>query len=120
MTIGWKLTQDSRAALLAAHPPRYANAVADHVTLETGKTAANDDVPPVPGSAVLVGHTDDGAGVEAFVVAIDGSTARPDGGTWHVTWSLAEGRHARESNDVIAHGWESCEPEPIALVPASW
>ena len=34
MNVGWKLTRECRAALLARHPPRYAKAVADHVTFE--------------------------------------------------------------------------------------
>ena len=54
------------------------------------------------------------------VVEIDGATTRPDGGTWHVTWSLGEGRRAQESNNVIARGWEPCDPEPLVLIPASW
>ena len=40
-------------------------------------------------------------GVEAMVVTIDGDTARPDGSTFHITWSLGDGRRARESNDVL-------------------
>ncbi len=41
------------------------------------------------------------SGVEAMVVAIDGTTDRPDGSTYHITWSLGDGRRARESNDVL-------------------
>lgn len=117
MTTGWKLTGESRRALLERHPPRYARVVADHVTL---KPDSPGEPPPPPRCAAIVGHTDDGAGVEAFVVAIDGGTQRPDGGTWHITWSLGEGREARESNDVIQRGWNPCEAEPIELSPASW
>ena len=117
MTTGWKLTAECREQLLERHPPAYARIVADHVTLESGSA---DGPPPPPRTAAIVGHADDGTGVEAFVVAIDGGTARPDRGTWHVTWSLGEGRAARESNAAIARGWKACDPEPIALVPASW
>lgn len=117
MTTGWKLTGESRHALLERYPPRYERVVADHVTLEPG---ASGDPPPPPQTAAIVGHVDDGAGVEAFVVAIDGGTGRPDGGTWHITWSLSEGREARESNDVILRGWKPCQPEPVELTPASW
>jgi hypothetical protein len=42
-----------------------------------------------------------------MVVEIGGTSRRPGGGTYHITWSLGPGREARESNDVIAaHGWE--------------
>jgi hypothetical protein len=43
-----------------------------------------------------VGEADDGAGVQALVVRIGGTTERPDGAIYHITWSLAEGREARE------------------------
>ncbi len=56
-----------------------------------------------------------------MVVALNGSTARPDGKIWHVTWSLADGRTARESNDVIAAlGWTEIEGRPLVLEPAAW
>ena len=115
---GWKLLRADRRALLRRFPPRYRSVVAEHVTFMPGPDGA-----PMPEAdrAEVVGRADDGAGVEALVVAIAGSTARPDGSTWHVTWSLAAGRAAKESNDVIAaHGWESVEPIPIALERSWW
>jgi hypothetical protein len=116
--IGWKLDQAQRRDLLGRFPPAHANAVADHVTLAT--RAASDA--PLPDETVgeLVGRADDGAGVEAMVVAIAGTTDRPGGGTYHVTWSLAAGRKAKESNEVIARcGWERFDrPITLTLVPA--
>jgi hypothetical protein len=55
-----------------------------------------------------------------MVVTIDGDTARPDGSTFHITWSLGSGRRARESNDVLRDfGWsELDEPIPVSLTPA--
>jgi hypothetical protein len=49
-----------------------------------------------------------------------GTTDRPDGSTYHITWSLSPGRRAKESNDVIAKlGWEPLElPMPVKLDPA--
>jgi hypothetical protein len=69
--------------------------------------------------AEVVGRTDDERGVEAMVVAIDGTTDRPDGSTYHITWSLADGRRARESNDVIRErGWQELDqPIPVTLQP---
>lgn len=122
MTTGWKLDRTLRADLLRRYPPRYPNIVADHVTLRPPGDA--DDQSALPGSvtsARIIGRADDDKGVEAMVVAIDGSTARPDGGTWHITWSLTEGRRARESNDVIAaHGYLAFEGVALTLVPARW
>jgi hypothetical protein len=121
MATGWKLTPECRARLLAQFPPRYATPDIDHVTLKSGEEARGAPVPEPAGHAEIIGRADDGAGVEAMVVAIDGSTERPDGGTWHVTWSLSPGREARESNDVIAEkGWKPVDPQPLELAPAKW
>jgi hypothetical protein len=116
--IGWKLAPAERDVLLARFPPRYANAIADHVTLRA-RVAEGAALPP-PCVAAIVGRSDDGRGVEAMVVQIDGSSGRPDGGTYHITWSLQPGRKAVESNDVIAKsGWKPVEsPQPVTLHPA--
>jgi hypothetical protein len=119
-SIGWTLDRDQRRALLKRFPPRYAKAVADHVTFLT--RVAPDALPPPEANAAIVGRADDDSGVEAMVVAMEGETRRPDGSTWHITWSLDAGRKAVESNDVIAdRGWTDLpEPVPVRLVPARW
>ena len=115
--IGWKVDRAERDTLLERLPPRYDRPVADHVTLET---EANRKPLPPEAKARIVGRADDGNGVEAMVVAIDGSTDRPDGSTFHITWSLADGRRAKESNDVIRTcGWSRFdEPLPVTIRPA--
>ena len=118
-TEGWKLDREARAALLERFPPRYAEPVADHVTFMPGREKA-----PMPQAdhCMLVGRADDGAGVQAMVVTIAGSTDRPDGSTYHITWSLGPGRKAVESNDVFAaHGWEALdEPVRVPVTALSW
>ena len=112
---GWLLDPDQREALLARLPPAYPAVVAHHVTLKFGDAAAQ---PPGEVAAAIVGQADDGQGVQAMVVAIEGSVARPDGGTFHITWSLGPGREARESNAVIARGWTKlAAPLPVRLTP---
>ena len=115
--IGWTLDEAERATLLKQYPPRFAKVVAHHVTLATD---AEDRELPDAVRAEIVGRADDDQGVDAMVVAIDGDTARPDGSTFHITWSLGEGRRARESNDVLKErGWsEFGHPVPITLTPA--
>ena len=117
--IGWKLDRIQRSQLLGGYPAKYADPVADHVTLKTD--AASDPLPD-PVEAAIVGHADDGKGVECMVVAVDGTTDRPDGSTFHITWSLdkAKGRKARESNDVLKErGWTRFDQSvPIELQPA--
>jgi len=115
---GWKLASDERASLLDRFPPKYENVVADHVTLRTGATAET----PLPREveAAIVGQADDGDSLECLVVSIDGTTDRPDGSTYHITWSLGPGRRARESNDVLRdRGWKPIDKSiPVQLEPA--
>ena len=114
--IGWLLAEDDREKLLQQFPPKFEKTVAHHVTL---KSNAERDPLPNDVKAEVVGRTDDESGVEAMVVAIDGTTGRPDGSTYHITWSLGDGRRARESNDVIRErGWQKLDqPIPVKLQP---
>ena len=115
---GWKLPQAERELLLQRFPPKYENVVADHVTLRTGATPETP-LPRKP-EARIVGRADDGKSLECLVVELDGTTDRPDGSTYHITWSLGPGRKARESNDVLRdQGWERLPaPIPVELEPA--
>lgn len=120
MSVGWIVEPECRERLLDLFPPRYETTVAHHVTRRPGSHDRDQPPPPIA-SARIVGRVDDDAGVEALVVALDGSTTRPDGGTWHVTWSLAEGRKSSESNAVLAaRGWDPCDGGTIRLQPAVW
>lgn len=118
---GWKLPRDGmRERLLERFAPKYERVIADHVTLQSG---ASDDTPlPSEVSAEIVGHADDGTGLECLVVAIDGTTDRSDGSTYHITWSLGPRRRARESNDLLRERrWASLErPIPISVEPAKF
>jgi len=117
---GWKLDTGDREALLGRFPPRYERTIADHVTLKFG---ADDDTPlPTDHSGEVVGETDDGAGVQALVVRIGGTTDRGDGSHFHITWSLGARRAAIESNDIIRrHGWRPVQPPvPLRLTPTRW
>jgi hypothetical protein len=117
--IGWQLERGARRdELLARVPPRYGKVVADHVTLAAG--TARDTPLPDEVSAIAIGQVDDGRGVQALVVQIDGTSDRPGGGTYHVTWSLGPGRTAKESNDALAAcEWRKFdEPLPLPLSPA--
>src|SRR5215213_3711257 len=114
---GWKLPPDEREMLLQRFPPKYDDVIADHVTLRVGATPET----PLPrkSDARIVGRADDGKSLECLVVELDGTTDRPDGSTYHITWSLGRGRKARESNDLLRdRGWTSLDqPLPIKLIP---
>ncbi|MEO8453530.1 MAG: hypothetical protein ABI454_00070 [Sphingomicrobium sp.] len=112
---GWKLPSEERERLLQRFPPKYENVIADHVTLSVGrKELPNKAVPRI------VGRADDGVSLECLVVEIDGTTDRPDGSTYHITWSLGRARRAVESNDVLrTSGWQPIgSPVPVELEPA--
>jgi len=119
-TIGWKLDRAQRKELLLQFPPRYGRVDADHVTLRT--SVADEAALPDETLGDIVGRADDGQGVEAMVVAIAGTTDRPDGSTYHITWSLEPGREAWESNDVLAgRPWTAFDlPMPVRLKPSRW
>lgn len=112
---GWKLPKADRELLLQRFPPKYDEVVADHVTLRVGGT----QLPPTP-EAEVVGRADDNDSLECLVVKLDGTTDRPDGSTYHITWSLGPGREAVESNDVLRDkGWQRIDrPIAIELQPA--
>ncbi|RAK57563.1 hypothetical protein [Phenylobacterium deserti] len=114
--VGWLVDPDQRDALLQRFAPRYPEVVAHHVTLKFGDRKARE---PTETTGEIMGEADDGRGVQALVVRIGGTTERPDGSTYHITWSLAAGRRAKESNDVIREGgWRPfAEPVPVSLIP---
>ena len=117
---GWKLEEEERRLLLERFPPRWPDVLADHITLDAQARA--QDPLPVARKAEIVGNISDGAGLEAMVVTIDGTTARPDGSSYHITWSIdrSRGRKPVESNQVIAvRGWHPLvKPIPIRIIPA--
>jgi hypothetical protein len=117
---GWKLDREDRRILTERFRPKFKNLVADHVTLAA---RASPNAPrPEETEGVIVGRADDGKGVEAMIVSIGGTTDRPDGSTYHITWSLADGRRAKESNFMLkAEKWVMFdEAIPIRLEPATF
>lgn len=103
---GWMIPDSVREQLLIDFPPAYSNIKASHVTHEVEVPALIPDA-----EIVIIGHVDDGEGVEALVVTVDGSVRRPDGKIYHITLSVADGRESKESNDVL-------EKFPYREVPA--
>ncbi|HEX8387945.1 MAG TPA: hypothetical protein VF636_02915 [Sphingomonas sp.] len=119
---GWKLDRSERDALLRRFPPRWPDVIADHVTLASRK--AGPRPMPVTEQGSIVGYVDDGEGLDALVIEIDGTTDRSDGSIFHITWSLdrARGRAPVQSNEVLARlGWNRLpEPVPVPLTPGRW
>jgi hypothetical protein len=118
--IGWKLDEAERPGLLERFPPLWPDIIADHITLSADVSAS--DPLPQECSAEIVGSISDGQGLQALVVAVGGSTGRPDGSVYHITWSLdrSRGRKPVQSNEVIADlGWRRLpDPVLIRIIPA--
>jgi hypothetical protein len=118
--VGWKLDREQRKELLMQFPPRYAQAVADHVTLASRVAAGSE--PPSETTGEIVGRADDDQGVEAMIVRVGDTTDRPGGGTFHITWSLGrraagEGKQRRHRPARLG---ELELPMPVLLAPACW
>jgi hypothetical protein len=118
--IGWAVDRVEREVLLDRISPAYPDVIANHVTLQA---KVDGEAPlPAPARCEIIGVADDGLGVQALVVRMDGTTDRPDGSTFHITWSIdkARGRRASHSNEVIARlGWRNLpRPLPVSVRPA--
>lgn len=110
---GYKLTERSRNQLKQIWPPIFERFIGHHITEKFG--VGSDSLPDQPESIQVIGYAIDD-GVEALVVAINGSEIRPDGKIYHITWSLADGRKPVESNQVISKGWTKIEPTPVEAI----
>jgi hypothetical protein len=114
--VGWWLPETERVRLLAEFPQQFSTLVAHHCTLKFGVDASYDL--PDETHAQVVGEAIDPTGVQALVLRIGGTTSRPGGGIYHITWSLAPGRKPVESNKVIEKlGWRPAGPVDVSLVP---
>lgn len=115
--VGWAVSDATRTALLEMIAPVYPTFKGHHVTLAIG---VNETVElPAALTGHVIGVADDKEGVQALVVVIDGVCRRPDGSIYHITWSLADGRKPKESNDVIRQlGWIPVPAFRIDLEPA--
>ncbi|WP_172121955.1 MULTISPECIES: hypothetical protein [unclassified Devosia] len=118
LVIGWTLVPSERMALLTRFVPVYPDVVAHHVTLRFGAPAWA--ALPAERAGDIIGRVDDGVGLEALVLRIGGTSDRPGGGTYHITWSLdrGAGRKPVDSNEVLARlGWTDIEPVCVRLLP---
>lgn len=110
MYTAYVLNEKSRQILASAFPPKYSKWVGHHVTVEFGVPEGT----PIPESAkiAVVGYADNGSGLEALIVEVNGSIHRPDGRTYHITWSLNPNVYKpKDSNELIAlNGFDKVDP----------
>lgn len=111
---GYELTQSSREKLLSIFTPIFSKFIGHHITYKFNVTAENV---PEQCSARIIGYAQEG-GLEALVAEINGSTARPDGKIYHVTWSLTpEIKKPVDSNNLLQRGWKKVSPIEINVQP---
>ena len=120
MYTAYVLTDASRDALLEKFPPKYSKVIGHHVTVEFG--VPEDTELPEDANLRVIGEADSGDGLQALVVSVDGTIRRPDGGTYHITWSLEPDRYKPvDSNTLIADyekRWKIVIGMPIEAEPA--
>jgi hypothetical protein len=107
--IAFALLEGSRAQVLKRFPSRFAVVRCDHITYLYGVPGDSE----LPSAAAVVAHAYVcEPGLEALVVAVNGSTRRRDGSIYHVTLSRDEGRSSVESNALVANEdlWQPLEP----------
>lgn len=80
------LSQETRQALIASFPPAYPQLKADHITYRYGSDNFDDLFHPE--KIEIIGIADDGNGMQALIVKVDGAQYKPDGRPYHITWSL--------------------------------
>ena len=94
------LDQSSRDTLEKRFPPKYEKFIGHHITYQFGVPADNETPPPA--HVKVVGYIDSGDGLEALVVAVNGSSTRPDGQIFHITWSLNPDKYKPvDSNQLL-------------------
>ena len=105
--LAYVISDTDRSRLAHQFPPKFSEFIGHHITYQLGWPV--DQLAPEFSSFDIVGYACDDTGIEALVVEVDGSTARPDGKTYHITWSLdrSAGFSPRMSNDLVAKGWQA-------------
>lgn len=114
--IAFELLEGSREQVLKRFPSRFAVVRADHITYLYGVPGDTE----LPATAAVVAHAYVcEPGLEALVVAVNGSTRRSDGSCYHVTLSRDEGRSSVESNALVAKDnlWQPVEAFALETRP---
>ena len=117
--LAFEVDKKSRKDLKKIFEPQFKEFIGHHVTYKFG-VKSNEKLPNKPKIAKVVGYVKNDKGLEALVVEINGSTKRPDGKTFHITWSLdrSAGFKPVHSNNLLTSGkWENVNPIEIKLNP---
>lgn len=113
---GYSLNDVSRSMLKVLFPPSHDRFIGEHIT-EVFGVGDNAKLPKPPNDVKVIGYYRNNL-VEFFTVSIDGKTDRPNGGKYHITWSINESKGAKpvDSNKYIELA-EKIDPIPIEATP---
>lgn len=111
------LDEVSKKKLYFMFPPKYSDFIGHHITEKFGINSL-DDMPDTPKLIQIIGYIDNGDGVEGFLVEVDGTSDRPSGGKYHLTWSIDRGKGYKpvNTNDYV-HTATSLDPITINAEP---
>lgn len=117
MYTAYVLSEDSRRKLAERFPPKYSEFVGHHVTEQFGVRKGTEA--PKSAEVEVVGYIDSQDGLEALVVSVNGSTQRPDGGTYHITWSLDRDKYKPVDSNMLLKvaGFDDTYPISIYAEP---
>lgn len=112
--LAFELSESARGVLLLSFKPKFPKVYAHHITVEFRLTQEKLDKilkdlgPKV--KVVLTGFSRSDY-LECATVTVNGSTKRPDGGTYHLTYSLTPPKKPVDSNQLLlATGGEPMYP----------
>ncbi len=108
----WMVDQYSKTQILNIFGQKHPDLIGHHITYMFGKQAV------LPNTAIinLIGHCITET-IECFIAEIDGSVVRPDGGIYHLTWSLDKAKGAKpvDSNRAIETNGFKHLTNPISI-----
>lgn len=93
--------------LAVGFPPRFSKFNPHHVTITYGVTQ-QEPLPQGMAQIEVVGYASDRKGLETFICKVNGTETRPDGLTYHITWSYdpKQGYEPKHATDIITqYGW---------------
>lgn len=120
MYTAYVLDPTQRKEMLADQfAPRYGEVYAHHITVEFGVKKKKAIIPDEPQKVQIIGHADNGEGLEAYACVVDGLHVRENGGIFHITWSLEKGVFKpKDSNTLLQKGFTLITPFEISVMPA--
>lgn len=103
-------------------PYSFKHKFGDHITAKYPYDKTVDGPVEENTTAIIIPYAvlSDGENIECILVKVNGSTTRPDGSRYHITWSIDDKKKTKpvESNTIIKRYFNDLD-QSIKLVPLS-